>query len=255
VAIEKQQPQYRQLAGLLRAAIESGEYPAGSALPPEPELASRYGVSRSTVNNAVAILRNEGLVRVSRGRGTIVREIPPIHRNAMARYSQAARERTDARGAFDSEIRSLGFTPRSDTTVERVTPPPEVARALGLPEGKPNVIRRMRHMYADDIPVQIAPSYIPAEIAEGTPLAEQDPGPGGIISRLADLGLAQTRISESVRARRATAAEREFLRLEEDQPVIEIWHTGWTADGRPVEIAVHAVPASLWILDYEWPAG
>jgi GntR family transcriptional regulator len=223
-------------------------------LPPEPELAERYGVSRSTVNNAVAVLRAEGLVRVIRGRGTIVREIvAPIHRNAPARYQQAVRERAGGRGAFDTEIRALGLEPRSDTEVGLVTPPPEVARALGLPDGEANVIRRMRHMYAGDVPVQIAPSYIPAEIAVGTALAETDSGPGGIISRFAELGHAQVRITESVRARPATAEEQEFLRLDADQPVLEIWHTGWTAEGRPVEVAVHVVPASLWVFDYEWP--
>jgi GntR family transcriptional regulator len=60
------------------------------------------------------------------------------------------------------------------------------------------------------------------------------------------------RITESVRSRPPTAEEQEFLQLEDDQPVIEIWHTGWTADDRPVEICVHAVPASLWVLNYEW---
>lgn len=244
--------QYRQLADLLRAAIERGEYAAGSTLPSEEDLARTHQISRPTVNRALGILRGEGLVRVERGRGTIVREVPAIHRAALSRYERQAREHGGARGAFDAEISARGMTPRSDVTVELVTPPPEVARALNLPEGEPNTVRRLRRMYANDVPVQLAPSYIPAEIAEGTALAAQDSGPGGIISRFADLGYAQTRISESVRVRRATDQEQEFLRLEDDQPVIEIWHTGITDDGRPVEICVHSMPAYLWILDYEW---
>jgi len=253
VPLETPRPHYRQLADQLKRAIDSGEYPPGSLLPPEPEIAASYGVSRATVNNAVAVLRAEGLVRVLRGRGTMVRQIPPIHRNAVARYATAAREHEGARGAFDSEIRAMGLTPRSDTSVERVTPPADIARALGLPEGEANVIRRMRHMYADDVPVQIAPSYIPADIAEGTPLAEVDSGPGGIISRFAEIGHAQVRITESVRVRAATDEERAFLQLEDAQSVIEILHTGWTARGRAVEIVVHTLPASGWVLDYEWP--
>jgi GntR family transcriptional regulator len=110
-------------------------------------------------------------------------------------------------------------------------------------------------MYANDVPVQRADSWIPGEIAEGTPLAEVDSGPGGIISRFAELGHAQTRITESVRVRRATDEEQSFLQLEEEQFVIEIWHTGWTADDRPVELAIHSVPAHLWVLDYGWPIG
>jgi GntR family transcriptional regulator len=60
------------------------------------------------------------------------------------------------------------------------------------------------------VPVQIAPSYIPADLAEVTALAEVDSGPGGIISRFAELGYAQVRITESVRVRPATGQERAF---------------------------------------------
>jgi GntR family transcriptional regulator len=253
VPLEQPQAQYRQLAGILREAIEAGDYAPGSALPPEPELGSQYGVSRDTVNKAVRILRSWGLVQVQRGRGTVVRSLPPIRRNAAVRYQTEARERAGAHGAFDTEIRALGLQPRSDTTVELVVPPAEVARTLGLEEGKPNAIRRMRKMYANDIPVQLAPSYIPAEIAEGTQIAEVDSGPGGILSRFAELGYRQARITETVKSRPATDEEREFLLLEADQPVLEIWHVGWTEDDRAVEVCVHAVPAGLWSLEYSWP--
>ena len=250
--LEPQRSQYRQLADLIRAAIAGGDYPPGALLPSEPVLAERYGVSRPTVNRAISILRNEGVVRVERGRGTVVREIPIIHRQATTRYQQTAREQSTGRGAFDAEIRALGMTPRSDTEVSRVIPPAEVAQALGLPEGEPNTVIRKRHMYVNDVPVQLAPSYIPVEIAEGTALEQQDPGPGGILSRFAELGYRQVRISERIRVRRSTDEELAFLKLEEDEPVIEIFHIGWTAEDRPVEVCVHSVPAYLWTLDYDW---
>jgi GntR family transcriptional regulator len=259
VPLEKSQAQFRQLAKELRRAIEAGEYPPGSVLPSEPALVDRYGVSRTVVNQAVRLLRAWGLVKVSRGKGTTVREIPQIRRNAVARYAQAARERAGAHGAFDTEIRSLGLEPRADTSVDVIEASADVAEALQISPGD-RVVRRSRKMYARkpggaDIPVQLAPSYVPASIAEGTPIAEVDSGPGGIISRFADLGLAQTRITESVRVRPATDEENAFLQLDEDEQVVEIRHVGWTADGRPVELAVHSVPSSLWVLDYEWPAG
>jgi GntR family transcriptional regulator len=253
MSLEPQRSQYRQLADLLREAIANGEYPPGSTLPSEPVLAERYGLSRPTINRAISILRNEGVVRVERGRGTIVREIPVIHRRATSRYQQAEREQSGGRGAFDAEIRALGMTPRSDVEVSRVIPPKAVAQALNLAEGQPNTVERKRHMYVNDVPVQLATSYIPVEIAQGTALEQQDSGPGGIISRFADLGLAQTRITEDVTVRRATDEEQTFLRLEDDEPVIEIFHTGWTAGNRPVEVAVHSVPAYLWTLNYDWP--
>jgi GntR family transcriptional regulator len=250
--VERPQSQFRQVARLLREAIEDGEYAPGAMLPPEPELAERYGVSRSTVNNAVTILRTWGLVRVKRGVGTMVREIPAIHRNATARYQRAARERAGARGAFDSEVRSLGLEPRSDQEISTIPAPADVAQALQIDEGVP-VVRRMRHMFANDVPVQIAPSYIPGDIAEGTALAEADSGPGGIVSRFAELGHEQVRITESVRVRPASDDEERFLQLDEAEQVIEIRHIGWDAAGRPVELAVHVARASLWVLEYEWP--
>jgi DNA-binding GntR family transcriptional regulator len=103
---------------------------------------------------------------------------------------------------------------------------------LGLSAGQQAIMRK-RHMYANNVPVQLAPSYIPIDIAEGTAIEQSDSGPGGIVSRFADLGYAQVRITESVRVRRATDEEQTFLQLEEDKPVIEIVHTDWTARTTP----------------------
>jgi len=246
--------QYRQVADLIRAGIENGEYPPGSLMPPEPVLAARYGTTRAVVSKASHILRGEGLIHVIRGRagrgaGTWVRPIPVIRREAVTRYRQEVREYAGSRGAFDAEIRSQGMTPRVDLQIARETPPLplHVENILGP---WPVLVRR-RMMYADDIPVQLAPSYIPLDIADGTALAEKDSGPGGIVSRFADLGYRQTRITESIRLRRATDPERAFLRLEEDAPVTEILHTGWAGE-RPVEVTVHSLPGYLWLLDYEW---
>ena len=254
MALNDPQSRYRQLAEVLRTAIVRGDYPPGSTMPTEPELADRYRVSRQTVNRAVAILRQEGLVQTSRGHGSTVRAIPTIRRNANARYAQAAREAGGARGAFDGEIRRLGLVPRSDVEVSRVIPPAEVAGALDIPADM-QVIMRKRHMYANDHPVQLAPSYLPLDIAAGTQLEEQDSGPGGIVSRYKDLGFEQVTINETVRVRRSTEEERQFLLLDHDTPVLEIFHTGWTAERRCVEVCIHSVNAYGWQLDYAWPTG
>lgn len=53
----------------LATAIRLGAYPTGSALPPEREMAERMGVSRATLREAIAALREAGMVRTTRGRG------------------------------------------------------------------------------------------------------------------------------------------------------------------------------------------
>jgi DNA-binding FadR family transcriptional regulator len=60
------------LAGELVERIVKGRYPSGTALPPEPALCERFGVSRTVVREAVKMLQEKGLVQVRRGAGTTV---------------------------------------------------------------------------------------------------------------------------------------------------------------------------------------
>ncbi|MDX6278369.1 MAG: GntR family transcriptional regulator, transcriptional repressor for pyruvate dehydrogenase complex [Nocardioidaceae bacterium] len=53
----------------LATSIRLGLYENGSTLPPERELAERLGVSRATLREAIAALREAGFVTTRRGRG------------------------------------------------------------------------------------------------------------------------------------------------------------------------------------------
>ena len=64
---------YRQIADQLRALIERGEFPVGTRLPPERDLALKMGVSRPSVREALIALEVEGLVEVRMGSGIYVR--------------------------------------------------------------------------------------------------------------------------------------------------------------------------------------
>lgn len=68
---------YRQIADQLRALIDSGEFPPGSRLPAERELAKLLGVSRASVREAMIALEVIGLVDVRVGNGVLVCE-PPV---------------------------------------------------------------------------------------------------------------------------------------------------------------------------------
>lgn len=253
MAINSPRGQYRHTADVIRDKIEAGDYPRGQLLPSEDALAAELGVNRATVNRALRILTAEGFVQATRGRGTEVTKLPPIERDAPHRYSREAREQAGGRGAFDAEVTARDMTPRSEVTVSRATPPGGVAAVLGVPPDKASTVVRARRMYADDVPVQLADSYIPLDIAAGTALEEQDTGPGGMLSRLADLGHAQVRMTERVTARPPTSDEAAFLDLSEDHRVYAVTHVGWDAGGRAVEVCLHVMPVHLWTLDYSWP--
>ena len=67
---------YRQLVGILRARIARGDWAAGRAIPSENRLVQEYGLARSTVRRAVAVLAEEGDVWTVQGRGTFVGQPP-----------------------------------------------------------------------------------------------------------------------------------------------------------------------------------
>jgi GntR family transcriptional regulator len=69
-------PFYAQIAARLRAQIAAGEYPAGSRVPSENELAERFSVGRPTVRQATELLVREQVLERRRGSGTYVNALP-----------------------------------------------------------------------------------------------------------------------------------------------------------------------------------
>ncbi|MEU3457642.1 GntR family transcriptional regulator [Micromonospora sp. NPDC006766] len=64
------QPRYRVIADELRKRIESGVIPPGSLLPTESALTAEFRAARGTIRQAIAVLREAGLVATEHGRGT-----------------------------------------------------------------------------------------------------------------------------------------------------------------------------------------
>ena len=144
-------------------------------------------------------------------------------------------------------MKELGFTPGVELVeVGPVTPSDEIVKRLQLDPGEQTLIRR-RRMYANGEPMQLATSYIPWSLAEGTPMAERDTGPGGIYSRLADIGHAAVRFTEDVSGRMPTPEEAEFLRLTPPQPVfflIRVAFDGKDRRSRPASTSCPVIAGS-----------
>ena len=60
------------VAAQLEHLIHNGEYPVGSRLPPERELAEQFGVGRSTMREALSVLQTAGMLRIEHGVGVFV---------------------------------------------------------------------------------------------------------------------------------------------------------------------------------------
>lgn len=71
-------PKYRVVYEAMRHAIEGGEYPPGSRMPSEADLADEFKTSRITIARAFQELHMQGFVVRRVGAGTFVRSVEPM---------------------------------------------------------------------------------------------------------------------------------------------------------------------------------
>ncbi|MGH3777335.1 MAG: GntR family transcriptional regulator [Pseudonocardiaceae bacterium] len=231
---------YREIAGDLRAAILRGDYRPGDTIPKRAELMATYGVSTTTVRQAIALLRTEGLVAPIRRRGTIVRDRTPV-RLSVARYTDVLASPGD-RGPWETACAQQGVPGRTEiVAVDQRPADRHVAARLGIPEGAP-VVYRLQHMYAGEQVGQLQETWLPLTLVEGTPLASAGKVVGGIYRALSAIGHPPVSASESVTSRMPTRAEAETLSLDLGSPVLAIDRITRGHDGHALALA-HAVIA------------
>jgi GntR family transcriptional repressor for pyruvate dehydrogenase complex len=67
---------YAEVASQIYRLIEEGRLKPGDRLPPERDLADMFGVSRTSVRDAIRVLEMRGLVEPRHGEGTVVQQVP-----------------------------------------------------------------------------------------------------------------------------------------------------------------------------------
>jgi DNA-binding transcriptional regulator YhcF (GntR family) len=107
-------PPYQQVANALRAAILTRKFAPGEKLPSGNELAQRYGVARMTIQQAMRLLKEEGLIVARQGSGVYVRE----------RTARAIALRPLVERAFEQPKVSIDFAGFSGETLHGVIQEP-----------------------------------------------------------------------------------------------------------------------------------
>jgi GntR family transcriptional regulator len=243
-------PAYRQVADELRRRIRDGIYAPATQLPSERELSELFGTSRVTIRQAIAELRSEGLIIAEHGRGLFVRPQRNVQRLSRSRLSTS--ERQAGRGTFLTDATQHGFTPRVEVEIRHESADDRTAHLLDLDQHA-NIVVRDRLMFADDRPVQIAVSRLPADLIRGTPIEQEDTGPGGIYARLDELGHRPTHFTEIVSARMPRPEESSALQLSGGTPVLLITRIAYDTNNRPVEVNDMVLAADHYELVYELP--
>jgi GntR family transcriptional regulator len=134
-------PKYLRLAGWLEQRIASGDFPPESALPTEEQLCREFGVSRGTVQQAIARLVQKGLVRREQGRGSFV---SPPRQPDVTSFTLLS---------FEEMMLRQGRTPSTRVLSAQIIPAdPQAAARLAIAPETP-VIQIVRLRFADGHPV------------------------------------------------------------------------------------------------------
>jgi GntR family transcriptional regulator len=139
-------------------------------------------------------------------------------------------------------------------SVERTTPPADVAARLNISDDEPSVLARENVFWADSDPMQRVTTWIPWTIAEGTGLLlDEVPHTYGIHGVLEDRGHTMTRIYEEINARMPSPDERDRLALPTGVPVLDVLHTSIDQHGQPYELTRFVLRADLSGLRHDVP--
>jgi len=97
LTVDRIRPAYEQVAVQLRELIASGQTKPGERLPTEADLAKSFGVSRTTIREALRVLTSEGLIETSRGitGGSFVKRLDPAHVSEFLRNGLSVLVGTD----------------------------------------------------------------------------------------------------------------------------------------------------------------
>lgn len=217
--------------------IKSGRYAEGELIPSELELADQYGVSRSTVRQALGILEKDGYLDRRKRRGTVV-TVP----SAPAPASAESEEREDffthdSTNGFDEQGIAGGSTIVTIPIVAKETRAnEEVAQALNLELGDP-VYKLTRLRYLDGVPNLFTENYIPAALYPGF-LDDVDFASQRMHDHMADLGRPVKELRNRINVINADESIAMMLDVAEGDPLFLFHIFGSDAEGNLVEYSI-----------------
>lgn len=111
---------YRQIAEMITQLILSGEFPVGSRLPSERDLAERLKVSRPSVREALIALEVEAVVDVRVGSGVTVVALPHMSAVSLPVVAPGPFDLIRARWVIESECAALAAANATELHLQRM---------------------------------------------------------------------------------------------------------------------------------------
>lgn len=206
-----------------------------------------YDVAGTTVQKALQALKEEQLLVGQPGKGVFVqggtqRSVTPEI------YMSPAGDGQPYRWISEAEKRSQRASVKL-LDVETVTPPFEVREAFGL-NADGQALLRKQILLVDDEPTELAQSYYPLDLAEGTAMMERRKIKGGTPTLLASLGYPPVSFVDEVSSEIPTEEEVVSLELPKDMPVMMTFRVVHSNNERPIEVSLLVKAAHRYRMRY-----
>ena len=218
------QPLYVQIRELLERALEAGEWPPGTMIPSEIELASRFGVSPGTVRKAVGALAGANVLVRRQGKGTFV----ATHTEEKSSNFRFLRIRAND-GHHEHPVSRLVDLRRGKASAES-------ARLLAMKSGDGIFVLR-RILEYGGTPAVLDEVTLPAALFAGLTRARYAAYPGSMYGFFeTEFGVRMLRAEERLHAVAADRSSAELLRVAPGTPLLAVDRVSYTYGDRPVEL-------------------
>ncbi|WP_376845843.1 GntR family transcriptional regulator [Camelliibacillus cellulosilyticus] len=147
-------PLYAQLIELVKEKIATGQLKEHDQLPTERDLEITYGISRTTIRQALIELEKEGYIYKEHGKGSFV--APQTYTQSLLRFY-----------SFSEEMKKMGKTPTTQViSFKIVSASAKVSRILKTEENA-QVYDLTRLRLADGEPMMMETTYLPVSLFPG----------------------------------------------------------------------------------------
>ncbi len=226
-------PLYYQLERALRKRIQNGRAKNNQPFPTEHELCKEYGVSRTTVRQALLILESEGLLKREQGRGTFV----------TSRDSEQIPYRLYG---YTDDVFSIGSKTSLELKVRKIVRlHARLAQDMELDEGDEAVFFEGTRFFFPENRSALFHAWVPKEIGEKIPWRKLK-GPY-LIAIVEQVSLERVkRAHQEISATVATPRHEATIGVKSGDPLLVVKHIYFSSTGRVLEIAETHFPGDAF---------
>lgn len=241
------------LAAVLREQIRDEKIKPGEQLPTMTGLMKTYGASRSVAQQALVMLKSEGLAdyRPGRGMGTFVRERP------VERMIRSRRIERDDMGYYSGHgVQHWRPLPGTTTVTADRPAPADIARLLNIEPGTLTLVReRFNGDPGRPEHCQGADSWLHPDVVTALPrLRQGSTGLGGMYDRIEEWAEGPLSWEEEVTAAIPSPKEVEVMLLPPGVALLRILRSSTIKkDGKAMTVEVQDIRMSSALFSVKYP--